>query len=707
MFINQKMKPVWNVAALHNRNRLKDGAITYTNRYLDKVLYGNKTPYGNFNDAYPADTDFLFATVFDYGTVLEGDSPETVNDWDFRPDAFSDYKAGFEIRTTRLCKRILLFHHFADHEYNGLVRSLNLEYDTNREEDFTFLTKIWSVGYIKRDDGTYSQKRLPPMEFTYQEHEWNSDIKNIATEDLVHAPAGLGDAAYQFTDLYNEGLSGILTEQANGWYYKENLGNGHFAQAAVVSPKPSFTGLGRQLQLADLGADGGKQLVNYSNGTSGYFELNDDNEWENFRSFQTLPNIDFGDANTRMLDLNGDGRPEVVITEENVFTWYPSEGRNGFSKANKTEKPFDEESGPALVFSEVLQSIFLADMSGSGMSDIVRIRNGEVCYWPNLGYGEFGTKITMDDAPVFDQPADFNPTYIRLADIDGSGTTDIIYLGKNKFTCYKNLSGNRFGMAPFEIVDFPEIHPLANITVTDLLGNGVACIVWSSPLEKDANAPLKYIDLMSGKKPHIMIGHKNNMGKETSMAYTPSTQFYLADKEAGNPWVTKLHFPVHCISKTTTEDKISGYKFTSEYKYHHGYYDHPEREFRGFGMVEQTDAETFEHWVKTDATNITEEDLHQEPVVSKTWLHTGAYLRNEKILDQFSKEYWYEEMQRQGFAVTHHEVALPDARLITAPGLDSGIARYSFHRGKAGGVQGLQRHGPAFGNICKRCHKIR
>ena len=29
------------------------------------------------------------------------------------------------------------------------------------------------------------------------------------------------------------------------------------------------------------------------------------------------------------------------------------------------------------------QSIYLADMSGDGLSDLVRIRNGEVCYWPN------------------------------------------------------------------------------------------------------------------------------------------------------------------------------------------------------------------------------------------------------------------------------------------------------------------------------------
>src|SRR6202008_213983 len=135
----------------------------------------------------------------------------------------------------------------------------------------------------------------------------------------------------------------------------------------------------------------------------------------------------------------------------------------------------------------------LADMSGDGLGDIVRIRNGEICYWPNLGYGNFGAKITMDNPPVFDTEADFDPAYIKIADIDGSGTPDIIYLGKNKFSYWLNLSGNSYSTA-FEITGFPQIHKNANITVTDLLGNGLACIVWSSSLQKDTAAPLRYID---------------------------------------------------------------------------------------------------------------------------------------------------------------------------------------------------------------------
>ncbi len=666
---------------LHNRNRLKAGTITYTNIYIYKVLYGNKTPYKKFENAFPFETDYMFQTVFDYGTLLINDSFEIIHDWDFRPDAFSNYKAGFEIRTTRLCKRVLLFHVFEElallndkSDKKTLIKSVNFEYDLDAEQDFTFLKKVTSYGYIKKPDGSYSHKNIPPMEFQYQKHDWSKEVKTITADALLHAPSGLDEQQYQFTDLFNEGLSGILTEQANGWYFKHNLGDGNFEQAKLVSPKPSFAGLGGQLQLADLDADGGKQLVSFGTEPKGYFELDDDYKWQSLHTFKTLPNIDFGDVNTRMIDLNGDGKPDVVISEDNVFTWYASNGRDGYASAKKTAKAFDEEVGPHIVFADAKQSIYLADMSGNGLIDILRIRNGEVCYWPNLGYGKFGAKVALDNAPIFDHPDAFNPAYIRLADIDGSGTSDIIYLGKNKFTCWKNLSGNRFGIVPFEIAAFPEIHSQAKITVTDLLGNGVACIVWSSPLAKDANAALKYIDLMNSKKPHIMVSYKNNLGKEVSLEYTASTKFYIEDKLAGKPWVTKLHFPVHCVSKTTIEDKISGHKFTSEYKYHHGYYDHAEREFRGFGMVEQADSETFEHWVKSGATNITDAELHQEPVVSKTWNHTGAFLQKDKILTQFEKDYWYHDWEKeiisQGLIPsTLHEKLLPDARLITAPSI--------------------------------------
>jgi hypothetical protein len=280
------------------------------------------------------------------------------------------------------------------------------------------------------------------------------------------------------------------------------------------------------------------------------------------------------------------------------------------------------------------------------LTDLVRIRNGEVCYWPNLGYGHFGAKVTMDNAPWFDRPDLFDQRRIRLADIDGSGVTDILYLSRHGVQVYFNQSGNSWS-APTHLTSVPATDNVKSITVVDLLGNGTACLVWSSPLSRDVRQPMRYLDLMGGQKPHLMGGQKphllikavNNLGAETHVQYAPSTKFYLADKLAGTPWITRLPFPVHVVERVETLDRISGNRFVTRYTYHHGYFDGPEREFRGFGMVEQFDTEEMAALTASgtlpDATNI-DEASHVPPVFTRTWFHTGVYLGRDHVSNFFA-----------------------------------------------------------------------
>lgn len=632
-----------NPSFLHERNRV-NGLSKFTNTYLKRIRYGNVQMYTPaMGDTLPA--DFLFETVFDYGEHNATIPPYVeTGTWQYRPDAFSDYHAGFEVRTCRRCERVLFYHNIKELPgASALVRSVQFTYDNNGVDEFTFLKEISETGYIKKDDGTYSQKSLPPFSFGYQQHAWDFSVKEISTDNLVNAPAGLDEPHYQWADLYSEGLPGFLTEQGHGLFYKSNLGDGNFSAAKLVSPKPSFAGWGQELQLQELESNGVKQLVKLGSEPKGYFELSEDDGWQNFNTLANLPNIDFRNPNLKQLDLNGDGLADILISEDEVFSWYPSEGKNGYGEPLHTLRPQDEEKGPAIVFADETQSIFLVDMNGDGLTDIARIRNGEISYWPNLGYGRFGAKITMDNSPLFDAADQFNPVLIRLADIDGSGTPDIVYLGKNQFNVWINQQGNSFSSAPVCINPFPGLDNTTRVSTLDLLGNGVSCIVWNSTLPQHAASPLKYIDLMGGKKPHVMTVYKNNMGKETCLEYKPSTYYYLADKEQGTPWITRLPFPVQCVSKTITYDRIRKLRFASEYTYHHGYYDSFEREFRGFGRVEQTDAETIISFVKNSSgmmNSIVENDLHQAPVLTKSWFHTGAFINRHKILNQFSKEYF-------------------------------------------------------------------
>src|SRR5437870_7731745 len=158
----------------------------------------------------------------------------------------------------------------------------------------------------------------------------------------------------------------------------------------------------------------------------------------------------------KFIDLTDDGHADILINEDEAFCWHPSLAEAGFGPPERVHKALDEEKGPRLVFADGTQSIYLADMSGDGLTDLVRLRNGEVCYWPSLGYGRFGAKVTMDSAPWFDNHDLFDQQRVRLADIDGSGTTDIMYLGRDGVHLYFNQSGNRWS-PPRTLNHFPRV----------------------------------------------------------------------------------------------------------------------------------------------------------------------------------------------------------------------------------------------------------
>ncbi|MEO5602315.1 MAG: toxin TcdB middle/C-terminal domain-containing protein, partial [Cyclobacteriaceae bacterium] len=194
----------------------------------------------------------------------------------------------------------------------------------------------------------------------------------------------------------------------------------------------------------------------------------------------------------------------------------------------------------------------------------------------------------------------------------------------------------------------------------------------------DARAPMQYIDLMGGHKPHIMVSHRNNMGKTTRVDYKSSTHYYLDDKKAGTPWITKLPFPVHCISRVEVIDEVTDLHFITTYSYHHGYYDHIEKEFRGFGRVDQLDTEDYQYLKNKGASNATDIKFHEPPVLTRTWTHTGAFVQSNKVLHQFEKEYWY---NNHAFTASITEHSLNDAELPAGLTMPEKIEAYRACKG--------------------------
>jgi RHS repeat-associated protein len=605
-------------------------------RYLKRIEYGNRRP----GDA----SAWCFEVVFDYGEHDdEAPAPEEARPWPVRSDPVSTYRPGFEVRTYRLCRRVLMFHHFDElGPHPRLVASTDFAYE--HRAHLTKLVKVTQAGYAYDEQaGAYERATLPPLGLGYVERALRTEVRELEPASLDGMSAGVDGVAARWVDLDGEGIAGVLLPDDRGWRYKANLGGGQLAPPVLLPSLPSLATLESGVtQLTDLEGDGRLSLVRYAPPVSGYFERTEEGAWAPFRPFEMPLAINWKDRNLRFLDVDGDGIADVLVTHGDELIWYRSRGKEGFEPPRFFSLSRDQEEGPAVLFADWTEALFLADMTGDGLLDIVRVRLSDVSYWPNLGHGRFGRKVLMDNPPCVTNPERFDPRRVRLADLDGSGTADLIYPEHDGVRVYWNESGNAFSERITLALPVPQV--ATHVSVVDLLGSGTACVVWSSALPFDTERAIRYVDLMGGKKPHLLDRVTNGLGGETRLAYASSTSFYLRDKAEGRPWITRLPFPVHVVERVEHVDRVAGTKLVTRRRYHHGYYDGREREYRGFAYVEQWDAETIGggagKGLFSDVPGMVDGDLRLPPVHTKTWFHTGAWLPRERLESALARDYY-------------------------------------------------------------------
>jgi len=597
--------------------------------------------YGNFVSTTEAlSDDWHFEIGFEYSASAERENlpgeTDTASDVGSpRPDPFSSFKSGFEIRTSVRCTQISMFHRFEEVAGGQLFPVSATEFVYENASSMSFLQAVRHIGY--REEAI---RAMPPLSFS-----WTKCRLSGIGGDPVGTPAfkpltmdtdrritGLFEkGAYQMVDLYGEGLPGVLCTDADSVLYSRPTGDGGYAAGAAPHTFP----IERNLQsgehaLMDLSGDGALDLVVTSQSRAGYYASSRDGNWQPYNSFAAIPGELFH-SQRQMVDVTGDGLADLLLFEEDQVKLYPSKGRLGYGVLQtgtvQSRLPVTSHPGAS-------EAVRFADMFGDGGQHLVRIRNGSVTCWPSLGYGRFGAKVEIANAPCFGSEMDASRLFIT--DIDGSGTADLVYARHMHVDIYRNESGNRFS-DPISIALPRSWHELSQISFADVLGNGTACLVFTS-VNDDLSLDHQYCDFTAGIKPHMLTGIDNNMGASTIIRYSPSTRFYLADKKAGAPWLTRLPFPVQVVDRIETIDHIGGSRLVADYRYHHGYFDPLEREFRGFGRVDRTDAESFEHG-SAGAVDVNS-PLHVPPVLTKTWYHTGASEVGGSLSQQYAAEYY-------------------------------------------------------------------
>ena len=310
-------------SSAHEANR--QDFLRTANRYLKRIKYGNRVSRLIQPDL--TKLSWMFEAVFDYGehyiengtTADDQSQPTTVRiedigqpEWAVRQDPFSSYRAGFEVRTYRLCRRVLMFHHFDELKEaaypggeNYLVRATHFTYGESPVA--AFIKSVTQSGY-KRIKGAYKKKSMPPVKFEYSQAIIQEAVHEVDPASLENLPQGLDNSRYQWADLDGEGLSGILTEQGGAWFYKRNQSAvpvkdpagkettvARFAPLELVATMPSSANLSGGQQLMDLAGNGQLDVVDFEGPTPGFFERTPDEEWETHQPFTSLPNIAWRD----------------------------------------------------------------------------------------------------------------------------------------------------------------------------------------------------------------------------------------------------------------------------------------------------------------------------------------------------------------------------------------------------------------------------
>nr|WP_320190734.1 SpvB/TcaC N-terminal domain-containing protein [uncultured Desulfobacter sp.] len=571
--------------------------------------------------------------------------------YESRKDTFSDFRAGFETRTTHCCTAIKVNIKTSNDDVLP-VREYRFKYDTDPYNGVSLLNQLDIIGFDDngfpyKDDapnGTYP-KQLPPMTFNYTRFSPEKRrFEVIKGRDLP--TRALSSPGMELVDLHGSGLPDILEMNGTVRFWR-NLGNGRFDQPRTMAEAPPLSLADPGVQIIDANGDGRPDLLVTSRPLAGYYPLDHGGRWskKSFQPYPVIPSFDFTDPEVKLVDLDGDGYTDVLRSGSRMESFFNHPDPTLAWKRTRHALRQSLDIFPNVNFSDA--RVRLADMTGDGLQDIVLIHDGNIEYWPNLGHNRWGERRTMKNAPRFRYG--YDPKLILLGDVDGDGLADLVYVDSGKVLLWLNHSGNGWSEEPILIQGTPQVTSTDHVRLVDLYGGGVSGLLWSKDATSLSRHHMMFLDFTGGVKPYVLNEMNNHMGAVTRVEYKPSTHYFLEDqKKPDHRWRTPLPFPVQAVSKVEVIDEISRGKLTTEYRYHHGYWDGAEREFRGFGMVEQLDTETFTDYHAAglhgdvDQFNNVPKQQFTPPLLTKTWFHQGPV--GEEFGDwtelDFGDEYW-------------------------------------------------------------------
>jgi hypothetical protein len=394
--------------------------------HLWDQLYLKRIRYADYTNPQGGGEKFLISVTFRY---------------EDRPDPFSEYRPGFEIRTTRRCTTIEIRTH-ADRV--RLVRTYRLIYLEQRGLPIeqlplnaaSLLSQVVVEGHD--DEHHHEPESLPPLELGYTAFEPTKRRYQPFTGANGSRPEhSLGHSDYELVDLFGNGLPTVVEFNGQVRFWR-NRGNGRFDLVRTMETAPAGVRLSEPgVQLLDANGNGRADLMVIDAVRGGYFPLTFDGQWNKrgFVRYRSVPTADLHAPDVRLLDLDGDGVTDGLRTGSR-FELYYNDREEGWSRLEVRSRT-DSASFPNVSFED--PRVKLGDMTGDGLQAFSLSMTVASTIGPTGAMAAGGDASPCATARVSKTPS-FSP---------GSGSTlSVFWSATSMATAWRISSTSRPGISP-------------------------------------------------------------------------------------------------------------------------------------------------------------------------------------------------------------------------------------------------------------------
>lgn len=513
--------------------------------------------------------------------------------WEDRTDLLSDGRPGFDLRLTRRLKDVRIF------SGTELIRSYVVSYEAMADSGGA--SRVKAIARLGRGNLAY------PVTFTFEYSKTlggacGAGCEKPFVKQMGAINAGFGTGRATLLDINGDALPDVLSTDPNTgahtFYYAKLDGEGQVSfdttgRASAITATAFKLGQ-PSVQLLDLNGDG---FMDLTEARTDEVLCNDGSgDWA---ASTFCKGTGTGvDASYTLADDPGDtGQDPFHIRffdfdNDKRIDWLRTDSASSTTVLQNTATGIVPQTVQAIgyVFDE--SSLQLADMNGDGLQDPVLFNTTanpvNVTYRLNYGRGQWGPEVNVPLTGLTASQA----TKAELQDLNGDSLADVVAVVGNEVFLAINRNGASFdALRTIRTADLaagaiPDTSASGTVvSYADMNGNGSDDIVFIQ------SGGISYLELFP-VRPNLLARIDNGIGAVQLVKYGTSIVEQARDVAAGKPWSNKVPNPMTVVTRvenfvTLTGSDSGGLKEISAFRYHSGFYDGVEKQFRGYEGVER------------------------------------------------------------------------------------------------------------------------